>query len=393
MKKKSSRKSTNKKVTVTKTRLKKPVNGHKIDVQFETEKLNAQQRRFKKQLLHQSVQQCDLSKTRTVADLVEAFGGMSIQARNLGRCLEVLESLYADRKRPTVMLGIAGPLIAAGLRKVIRDMIENRMVDVVVSTGAILYQDFYQSRGFQHWVGSPHADDAVLREHYIDRIYDTYVDEEAFWSTDIWIGRLADTIEPKIISSRAFLQKLGDVARKDRNSILGTCARLGVPVFCPALNDSSIGIGLTDHYHRCKVNGVEPMTISSIRDNYELTQIVVKSKATAAIYIAGGVPKNYINDSIVMSYIFGQDRGHSHAIQLTTDVPHWGGLSGSTLDEAKSWGKIDTKATSAMAFVEPSVSLPLLTGAVLQKKLTKDRSRARFDWTDDILNRLSFERK
>lgn len=350
--------------------------------------MTSAQRKFKKKLFTQPVQQCNLDKVKTVADLLEAYSGMSIQARNLGGCLKVCEAMYADKKRPIVMLGLAGPLVAAGLRKVIRDMIEYKLVDVVVSTGAILYQDFYQASGFLHYRGDVNADDGVLHEHYIDRIYDTYVDDEAFLLTDAFIGRFADTLEPGRWSSRAFLYELGKLAAKDKNSILGTAYRHGIPVFAPALNDSSIGIGLTDHYHRCRQEGRKPMAIDSLRDNYELTQIVVKGKATAAMYIAGGVPKNYINDSIVMSYVFGESRSHSYAIQLTTDVPHWGGLSGSTLDEAKSWGKINVKATSQMAFVEPSVSLPLLVGSVLQKKLAARRPRMQYVWEGDILKKL-----
>lgn len=355
--------------------------------------LTAAQRKFKKKLFAQPVQQCDLSKVKNVADLLDAYAGMSIQARNLGGCLKVCEAMYADRKRPIVMLGLAGPLVAGGLRKVIRDMLEFRLVDVVVSTGAILYQDFYQARGFQHWRGTPDADDGVLHEHFVDRIYDTYVDDEAFLKTDAWISEFADTLEPGHYSTRAFLAALGKHAAGDPNSILGTAYRHGIPVFSPAINDSSIGIGLTDHYHRCKLEGRAGMSIDSIRDNYELTQIVVQGKATAAIYIAGGVPKNYINDSIVMSYVFGESRSHSYAIQLTTDVPHWGGLSGSTLDEAKSWGKINVQATSQMAFVEPTVSLPLIVGSVLQKKLTAGRPRVRFVWENDILKSLKIEKK
>ncbi len=154
----------------------------------------------------------------------------------------------------------------------------------------------------------------------------------------------------------------------------------------PALNDSSIGIGLTEHYHRMRKAGREPMTISSIRDNYELTQIVVHSPATAALYISGGVPKNYINDSIVMSYIFGIDTGgHRYALQITTDAPHWGGLGGSTLSEATSWGKVSKKASHEMAFVETSVALPLLYGYALQKNAHKGRKRLRYRWKEDIL--------
>ncbi len=335
-----------------------------------------------------TVKAVDLTKTRSVADLVEAYGDMSIQARLIGRCASVYEGMLKDKGRPIIFLGLAGPLIAGGLRKVIRDMVAFGMVDVIVSTGAIIYQDVYQAMGHKHSVGSPDADDTVLRDLLINRIYDTYVDDEKFITTDAWIGKFADTLAPRRYSSREFLQLLSQEIRDD-NSILQTAGKLGTPIFCPALNDSSIGIGLTEHYHLRTRLGKPKITIDTIRDNYELTQIVVKSKKTAAVYIAGGVPKNYINDSVVMGYIFGKvTGGHSYALQLTTDVPHWGGLSGSTLDEAKSWGKVSKKATRAMAFVEPTVSLPLLVGYVLQKGLWKNRRRVKFKWDGDILKEL-----
>jgi|SRR3989338_1932574 len=342
----------------------------------------------KEKLLSETVKAVDLEKSKSIADLVESFKQMSVQARRIGSCAEVLENMLTDTDRPTVMLGLAGPLVAAGLRKTIRDMIAHGMVDVVVSTGAILYQDLYQARGFKHFRGSPDADDNKLRDLLVDRIYDTYVDEEKFWETDCWIGQFADTLAPGSYSSRLFLEKLGGIL-KDENSILATAVQRGVPVFAPALNDSSIGIGLTEHYHRCVKEGRKGVTIDSIRDNYELTQIVVKSRKTAAIYIAGGVPKNYINDSVVMGYIFKKNSGgHTYALQLTTDVPHWGGLSGSTLDEATSWGKINKKASKAMAFVEPSVGLPLLVGYALQKNLGRERKPLEYSWDNDLLTSL-----
>ncbi|MGH9394521.1 MAG: deoxyhypusine synthase family protein, partial [Terriglobales bacterium] len=172
-------------------------------------------------------------------------------------------------------------------------------------------------------------------------------------------------------------------------SIVRTAHLRGIPMFAPALNDSSIGIGLTHHYHRATLAGRPKIAIDSIRDNYELTQIVVQSQKTAALYIAGGVPKNYINDSVVMAYIFEQEKGHSYALQLTADVPHWGGLSGSTLKEAMSWGKIQPQATTAMCFVEPSVSLPLLAGYAFQRRLADGRPRLRLHWVNDILKSLS----
>lgn len=339
----------------------------------------------KRRVLSDPVKHFDLLKTRTIADLLDSFRDGSIQARNLGLCAEVFGNMLKDRDRPTILLGLAGPLIAAGLRKVIRDMIEYNLVDVVVSTGAILYQDYYQALGYKHYKGSPDADDARLRDLYIDRIYDTYVDEEKFAEVDSRIGKFACALPPRNYSSREFIDLLaGTVA--DPNSILVTAKKRGVPIFCPALNDSSIGIGLTEHYYWSKKTGKPRITIDSIRDNYELTQIVVASKATAAFYVAGGVPKNYINDSVVMSYIFGNaSGGHRWALQVTTDVPHWGGLSGSTLHEATSWGKISRKARTAMAFIEPSVSLPLLVGYALQKKLYSGRKRVKFKWRGDEL--------
>lgn len=360
------------------------------DLTFSLKLKDPEKIRAKKGVLERVVEQVDLEKTTTIADLVERFLGMSIQARNIGKCAQVYEKMLTDPARPTILLGLAGPLIAGGLRKVIRDMIEYGMVDAVVSTGAILYQDVYQARGFKHWVGDPDADDRELRDLLIDRIYDTYVDEEKFWETDCWIGKFADSLEPRGYSSREFLRELAGTL-DDPNSILKTAAKHGVPMFSPAINDSSIGIGLTEHYHRKTVRKEPRMSIDSIRDNYELTQMVVKSKATAAIYIAGGVPKNYINDSVVMSYIFGRDTGgHKYCFQLTTDSPHWGGLSGSTLKEATSWGKVSKTATCAMAFVEPTVSLPLVVGYVLQKGLYKNRKRLRLNWKEDILTDLSY---
>ncbi|MBM3317594.1 MAG: deoxyhypusine synthase family protein [Candidatus Eisenbacteria bacterium] len=349
--------------------------------------LPAARKRHKQRLFAEPVRSLALGPATSVADLVEAMAGMSIQARNIGRCAQVLKGMYADRARPTVMLGLAGPLIAAGLRKVIRDLVDCGAVDVVVSTGAVLYQDIYQARGFKHYQGSPQADDVVLRSLYIDRIYDTYVDEQRFWETDHWVGRVADRLEPGIYSSRQFLDLLADQL-DDEESIVVTCRRRGVPMFAPALNDSSIGIGLTDHRLRALREGRTPLSIDSIQDNHEILQIVVQSPKTAAIYVAGGVPKNYINDSIVMGYLMGLERGHDYAIQVTTAVTADGGLSSSTLSEAQSWGKIDRQARFAMAWVEPSVSLPLLAGYIRGRDLTARRPRLEMTWSGCALASL-----
>jgi deoxyhypusine synthase len=350
--------------------------------------LSADELARKADLFAQRVRAVSPSQTRTVADLMRAFSGMSIQARNLGQCYEVLEAMLLDPDRPTILLGLAGPLIAGGLRQVIRELVEHNLVDVVVSTGAILYQDLYQARGYAHYRGSTRADDGALRELYVDRIYDTYVDEIGFAKTDTWIGRVADELTPGPWSSRQFMDALADRI-DDPLSIVATCRRHGVPMFLPALNDSSIGIGLTEHHHRGVLSGKPGVVISSIQDNYELTQIVARSPATAAFFVAGGVPKNYINDAIVTSYVFGEpDHGHRYALQVTTAVTADGGLSGSTLDEAESWGKVKSGASRAMAWLEPTVSLPLLATAAIQEHLAKGRTRLHYEWNGQILERI-----
>jgi deoxyhypusine synthase len=339
--------------------------------------------RGRRAFLRRPVDAVDVTRIRGLGDLLEAFRTTSVQARNLARCLEVWENALTDPRRPTIFLGVAGPLIAAGLRKVLRDLIEWGVVDVLVSTGAILYQDLYQSAGGRHWMGTPTADDVRLRELYLDRIYDTYVDEMKFEDTDRKIGRITEDFPARPASSREFLQFLGE-RFNDPESILTTAAKRGIPVFSPALIDSSIGIGLTIHYQANR--GKPRFLLDAVRDNYELVQILAHSPRTAVAYVGGGTPKNWINDGIVMAnYAFGREgEGHYYALQLTTDVPHWGGLSGSTLDEAQSWGKISKTATRAMAHVEASVGLPLIAGALWdRRKRWQPRRRLEFRWSGD----------
>ena len=338
----------------------------------------------RRRVLTTPVTPVDVQSIRGLGDLLTAFQRTSIQARNLGRCLEVWENALTDPKRPTILLGLSGPLIAAGLRKVLRDVVAWGLVDVVVSTGAILYQDIYQTVGGQHWMGSPTADDVQLRDLEIDRIYDTYVDERKFEDTDRQIGRVTNEFPARPASSREYLAFLGKKF-DDPDSLLAIAARRGVPVFSPALIDSSIGIGMTLHY-QARRRATKRFILDAVRDNFELVQILKHSPRTAVIYIGGGTPKNWINDGIVMAnYAFRREgEGHFYALQITTDVPHWGGLSGSTLDEAQSWGKISRTATRAMAHVDASIGLPLLVGALWdRRKVWRRHPRLRFQWSGD----------
>lgn len=358
----------------------------------------------KRKVLSNPIKHIDLEKISTIADLIDAFKGSSIQSRSIARCAQVYENMITDPDRPLILMGITGALIAGGLRKVIRDMIANGIVDGIVSTGAIMYQDIYQAMGYRHYIGTPFADDAKLRELWIDRIYDTYVDEDKFWEVDTRIGYETTEMEPGVYSTREYLAHMAKLAVNDENSILGTAKKNGVPVFAPALADSSIGIGLTKYYHLHKLvqegykenpfekgapmplhlKGKGRVVLDTIKDNYELTSLISTAKATGAIYIGGGVPKNYINDSEVMAEILGAPvEGHRYAFQITTDAPHWGGLSGSTLEEAQSWGKVSLEATKATAYVEATIGLPLVVGYILQKGIHRKRKRWKISWKGD----------
>ena len=336
-------------------------------------------------VLSEKVKPIDFDKIQTVADLMDAYKDSSIQSRALATCAMAIENAMKDGARPTIILGLSGALVAGGLRKVIADLIRYGIVDVVVTIGAIPYQDFYQARGYSHWKCSPDIDDVALRELFIDRIYDTLVDEDKFRETDAFIGDIASELEPRGYSSREFLDILGSRI-DDEDSILFNAHKYGVPIFAPAINDSSIGIGLTGLYANKRKRGEEFMRIDPIRDNYELTQIKIESEKTAVIYIGGGVPKNFIQQIEVIAETLGHDKGgHHYAVQITTDVPFWGGLSGCTFEEAQSWGKINREANKAVAYVEATIGLSLMAGYLIKKGDWKGRDRLSFNWNDDIL--------
>jgi deoxyhypusine synthase len=349
-------------------------------------KLSKKVQEQRDRLLSIPVEQLDLHQATTIRELVSAWSRTSIQSRSISECAKVYENMITDPARPTIMLGLSGALIAGGMRRVIRDLIEAGFVDVLVSTGAILYQDIYQAKGFNHFMGTPQSDDTLLHDLYIDRIYDTYVDEIGFVKTDDVIGAIASQLEPRKYSTREFMEILGKNVMSDPNSIVGTAAKRGVPIFCPAIADSSIGIGLAGLYRASRKAHGKLMQLDTIQDNYEIAQIVLKSKKTGSIYIGGGVPKNYINDAAVM---LDYTPGHSYAFQITTDAPHWGGLTGSTLDEAKSWGKVAKKATRATAYVEATIGLALVAGYVLgSSELVRGRQHLKFAWDGDLLREL-----
>jgi len=343
----------------------------------------------KSKFLHQPVRPLNLKETKSLLDLVQAFQHTSFQSRNVFKCFDVYQKMLED-PACIIFMGLSGAMIPGGMRKVIHDMIEMKLVDVIVSTGANIFHDLFESFGYRHYVGSEGDDDNALRKHRIVRVYDALMDDHEINQVIHLLSKVPEALEEKVVSSRRYLEVLGK-GLKDEGSILKTASRCGVPIFVPALSDSSIGIGLT-FLHLQKKAPSERLLIDQIQDSFEIAQIKKMASVTGAIYIGGGVPKNYIQQlGPVSELLFQKESGHRYAFQITTDDPKWGGLSGCTFEEAKSWGKIERASSYSAIYMDATVALPLLVGAILQKgKVYRKRKRPRFHWEGDRLKSVQF---
>jgi len=343
----------------------------------------------KSKFLHQPVRPLNLKETKSLLDLVQAFQHTSFQSRNVFKCFDVYQKMLED-PACIIFMGLSGAMIPGGMRKVIHDMIEMKLVDVIVSTGANIFHDLFESFGYRHYVGSEGDDDNALRKHRIVRVYDALMDDHEINQVIHLLSKVPEALEEKVVSSRRYLEVLGK-GLKDEGSILKTASRCGVPIFVPALSDSSIGIGLT-FLHLQKKAPSERLLIDQIQDSFEIAQLKKVASVTGAIYIGGGVPKNYIQQlGPVSELLFQKESGHRYAFQITTDDPKWGGLSGCTFEEAKSWGKIERASSYSAVYMDATVALPLLIGAILQEgKVYRKRKRRRFHWEGDRLKSVQF---
>ena len=331
----------------------------------------------KNELLKAPVEHIDI-KAFDARPIMEAYARTAFQAKNLAIAADIYNRMLADPDC-TVILTLAGSLFSAGLKHVVVDMIENSMVDVIVSTGAIMVdQDFFEALGFRHYRGSPFVDDMALSELAIDRIYDTYIDEEQLRVCDMTIAHIADTLPVRPYSSREFIQAMGRYLEteglKTQASVVLSAYQNKVPIFVPAFSDSSAGFGLVYHQWHRKDSHV---TIDSVRDFRELTEIKIAAKETGIVMIGGGVPKNFSQDVVVATDILGEQKPvHKYAVQLTVADERDGGLSGSTLKEACSWGKVDLKYEQ-MVFGEATLTFPLLISDAYHRGAWKGRKPAR----------------
>ncbi len=303
---------------------------------------------------------------------------MSFTSRDTARAAGIFNEMLAD-KDCSIFLTLAGSTSAGGCMNLYTDLVKNNMIDAIVATGAsIIDMDFFEALGFKHYQGSQFQDDTELRKNYIDRIYDTYIDEEELQACDKAICDIANTLEPRSYTSREFINELGKYLKtngKKKGSLIETAYDNNVPIFCPAFTDSSAGFGLVMHQEQ---NPDKHITIDSIREFRELTEIKLQSKQSGLLMVGGGVPKNFIQDTVVCAELLGKKVNmHKYAIQITVADTRDGACSSSTLKEASSWGKVDV-TKEQMVFAEATSVLPLIASDAYHRENWKNRDRKNF---------------
>jgi deoxyhypusine synthase len=336
----------------------------------------------KSELLATPVEHIDITQFDS-RPIIEAMGKMSFTSRDLARATGIYNQMLED-PACSIILVIAGSTSAGGCMDLYSELVKSNMVDVIVATGAaIVDMDFFEALGHKHYQADEIPDDNTLRSLHIDRIYDTYIDEQQLQDCDFTISKIADTLEPKPYSSRAFIREMGkwlsEGNGKKDNSLVKLAYEHDVPIFCPAFTDSSAGFGLVKHQVDAMKRGGHYMTMDSIADFRELTDIKIKAGTTGLLMIGGGVPKNFAQDTVVCAEILGHEgvEVHKYAVQITVADVRDGACSSSTLQEAASWGKVST-AMEQMVFAEATSVLPLLASDAWHRGAWRNREKRRF---------------
>ena len=331
----------------------------------------------KKEFLNKPVEHIDITSFDS-RKIISSMEKMSFVSRETANAAKIYNEMLKD-KECTIFLTLAGSTSAAGCMHIYRDMVKYNMVDAIVATGAsIIDMDFFEALGFKHYQGSQFQNDTKLRDNYIDRIYDTYIDEDELQMCDKAIGKIADGLDPRSYTSREFIYEMGKYLKKNakkKNSLIEEAFDNNVPIFCPAFTDSSAGFGLVMHQER---NPKKHITIDSIREFRELTEIKIRSKGSGLFMIGGGVPKNFIQDTVICAELLGKNVDmHKYAVQITVADSRDGACSSSTLKEASSWGKVDV-TKEQMVFAEATSVLPLIASDAYHKAEWKNRERKNF---------------
>ena len=303
----------------------------------------------------------------SVDELVAGLRGCAFGAGRLAKAVDIYEEMLNEET--TKFVGIAGALVPAGMRPILAEMVRERYVDVVVTTGANLVHDIIEALGEHHYLsgdtaasagGFAEVDDGWLRKQGIDRIYDVVVHDEAFAHLEDFLRGVFEQLNHKRYSIRELLTAIGENL-SDRGSILRSAVDSDVPVFCPAIADSMIGL------HAWIYKQAGALEVDAFDDTRELIDLFCEAKRTGAIILGGGVPKNFIFQSALIAPRKEGQEGLDYAIQITTKTPEDGSLSGATLEEAKSWGKIGENAKAVTVYCDATIALPIIVAAVRER--------------------------
>ena len=322
-----------------------------------------------------------ITDSASAADIAQRLAGTAFQARNLGQAAAIWEAMLRDEA--TIFLGLAGAMVPAGMRPLLVYLIEHRLIDVLVSTGANLYHDVYETLGHQHFQGAADGgDDVHLASLRVYRFYDTLAPEHEFSIGERLLTDFSLTLdEDRPYTTREYFHLLGralaPVAKEE--GILTAAAKHGVPVYCPAFGDSVHGLAVAEG----RLRTGKRIAFDIIADVLETAHLSLTANKTGVVYVGGGTPKNFVQQAGVAAYLFQRERpGHSYGIQVTTDEPQWGGLSGCTFEEAQSWRKIAPDASFVTANVDATIGMPIIVSALAEK--AKDVIAARklpaLDW-------------
>ncbi len=300
------------------------------------------------------VNQLHVKPKMTVNELVMAMGEAgAYNGGSLARAADIWEQMLRDDET-TKFFGLAGAMVPAGMGGIVSDLIHAGHIDILVSTGANMTHDIIEAIGCRHFHGTAFCNDIELRHDEINRIYDVYLPNEAFEHFEEFMQEVFGQLEPgSTISISGLLEHIGN---NTKSGILHTAAKNKVPVFNPAVQDSMIGL---QYWLFSQTNKV---TVDAFADMPALMDRCFSVRKAGAMLVGGGVPKNFILQSMLMT-----PNGFTYAIQLTGDRPDLGGLSGATLDEARSWGKITEDDQAVTVYGDATITLPMLAAAVTER--------------------------
>lgn len=335
-------------------------------------------------ILQNPTRPIQIDRDRSIAGLLEKMEGSSFQARNLARAHQVWLGMLGDSC--TIMLGLSGSLVAGGLRRMIAYLIKNHMVDVIVATGTNIFQDLHETLGRFHYLGSASVNDVELQEHKINRIHDTFASEVEMKEATEWVENFANTLDQtRAYSTREFLYLLGhelsEIASED--GILTSAFKSKVPVYCPSIGDSPLGLSIAAG----RINRKSQFQFDVVQDVIEVAQIAAKSTATAGIFFGGGSPKGFIQQTESTSQLIKPSvRGLKYAIQVISEPPYWGDISGSTFEEGQSSGQVSREARTATVHCDCTIAVPLLVNALSQTagKVLKQRRKPSFTMAREV---------